>query len=642
MEKVALFIGNKTGSGRTTIALNTAEAISRARGIKAGFLELNSLMYDTQYMLNTSKNHEFRGRFEHEELKHEDNGFSLIWSDDAAATVKALNGMLDVLVVDCAMMPSKALMEMAHKIIITVTLNPADVKNASTLITSLLEKGYPAQMINVVVNKAENSLITAEDVRTIFKNVKVAAVIPYIKSMQETGGIYFGKKHNDGFNEGINGLAASILEGNANTKKAVSVEGICEGAVRADKSDAFNYDIIKSVHRKLFDMIEMKNLEKDALTHPEKKARIHEEIKRIIRQLLDGEKEAPADRDGREALVKCVFQEVTGLGAIEDLLSNPEISEVMVNRHDDIYIEMKGRLTKSRKRFTDDASVMRAIERIVMPLGRRIDESMPYVDARLPDGSRVNAIIPPLALDGPVLTIRKFSDKKLTAQDLVNFGSISAEAVDYLKAAVLKPENILISGGTGSGKTTLLNVLSSFIPENERVITVEDSAELKLTQEHVVRLESRPANIEGKGAVTIRDLVKNCLRMRPDRIVVGECRGAEALDMLQAMNTGHEGSMTTVHANTPKDALSRIDVMVLMAGVDLPLRAIREQVKSAVNIIVQQARMKDGSRKVTHISEITGMEGDTILMHDIFRFVQTGDGDNEVLLGRLERVDRLK
>jgi pilus assembly protein CpaF len=315
---------------------------------------------------------------------------------------------------------------------------------------------------------------------------------------------------------------------------------------------------------------------------------------------------------------------VTGLGAIEGLLADPEITEIMVNKYDEIYIEKKGRLTLSGTAFTDDSTVLRVIERIVLPLGRRIDESMPYVDARLQDGSRVNAIIPPLAIDGPVLTIRKFSNKKLTFDDLEKFGSITREAVEYLREAVVTKKNILISGGTGSGKTTLLNVLSSFIPSDERIVTIEDSAELRLPQEHVVRLESRAPNIEGKGEVSIRDLVKNALRMRPDRIVVGECRGGETLDMLQAMNTGHEGSMTTVHANSPRDALSRLDVLVLMSGAELPLRAIREQVKSAIDIIIQQSRQKDGSRKITYISEITGMEGDTILMHNVFEYGDKG------------------
>ncbi len=305
----------------------------------------------------------------------------------------------------------------------------------------------------------------------------------------------------------------------------------------------------------------------------------------------------------------------------------------MVNRHDEIYIEKAGKFTKSNVVFSSDNAVMSAIERIVAPLGRRIDESSPMVDARLKDGSRVNAIIPPLALRGPCLTIRKFSKQKLYAEDLINFGAISQPMVDFLKMAVEHHKNILVSGGTGSGKTTLLNILSNFIPDTERIVTVEDAAELQLAQPHLVTLEARPPNMEGKGAIPIRDLVKNCLRMRPDRIVVGECRGGEALDMLQAMNTGHDGSLTTAHANTPRDMLARLEVMVLMSGMDLPSKAIREQIASAIHLVVQQTRFSDGSRRVINITEVTGMEGDIIQLQDIFRFQQEGFDDNGKVKG---------
>jgi pilus assembly protein CpaF len=306
----------------------------------------------------------------------------------------------------------------------------------------------------------------------------------------------------------------------------------------------------------------------------------------------------------------------------------------MVNRFDQIFIERKGRLMKSPICFTSDQAVLSAIERIVAPLGRRIDESSPMVDARLQDGSRVNAVIPPLALKGCNLTIRKFSKNKLVARDLVNYGSISQQMVDFMKIAVEQRRNVIISGGTGSGKTTLLNVLSNYIPDDQRIITCEDAAELQLSQSNLISLEARPANAEGKGAVHIRDLVKNCLRMRPDRIVIGECRGGEALDMLQAMNTGHDGSLTTVHANTPRDAISRIETMVMMAGMDLPITAIREQIQSAVNIIIQQSRFHDGTRKVTYITEITGMENGLIQLQDIFRYKQEGMSPDGKVSGR--------
>ncbi len=338
----------------------------------------------------------------------------------------------------------------------------------------------------------------------------------------------------------------------------------------------------------------------------------------------------------RDRLKREVLNEAIGLGPLEELLADEAVTEIMVNAHDDIFVEREGKLTRSEVTFSSNAAVMSAIERIVTPLGRRIDESSPMVDARLKDGSRVNAIIPPLALKGPTITIRKFSKKKLEDSDLIRFGSINEPMVRLLRTAVEQRCNIIISGGTGSGKTTLLNVLSNFIPHSERVITVEDAAELQLAQPHLVSLESRPPNLEGKGAITIRDLVKNCLRMRPDRIVVGECRGGEALDMLQAMNTGHDGSLTTVHANSPRDVISRLEVMVMMSGMELPVRAIREQVASAVDLIVQQTRFSDGSRRVTHITEVTGVEGDIVQLNDIFLFKQEGFDSEGRLVGHFE------
>jgi pilus assembly protein CpaF len=352
----------------------------------------------------------------------------------------------------------------------------------------------------------------------------------------------------------------------------------------------------------------------------------------LLQEIVRSDTQIPAEYD-RALLVKQVLDEVVGLGPLEDLLHDETVTEIMVNRFDEIFIERRGKLTKSDITFTSEQAVVSAIERIVTPLGRRIDESSPMVDARLKDGSRVNAVIPPLALKGANITIRKFAKSKLTGEDLIRFGSMTPMMLTFLQTIVEQKANIIISGGTGSGKTTLLNVLSNYIPDDERIVTVEDAAELKLSQPNLVGLESRPANAEGKGAVPIRDLVKNCLRMRPDRIVVGECRGGEALDMLTAMNTGHDGSLTTAHANTPRDCLARVEVMVMMAGLDLPVRAIREQIASAVHFIVQQNRFSCGSRKVTHITEITGMEGDIIQMQDIFLFKQEGFGPDGKVRG---------
>ncbi|MGW9168567.1 CpaF family protein [Agromyces sp. NPDC055658] len=339
----------------------------------------------------------------------------------------------------------------------------------------------------------------------------------------------------------------------------------------------------------------------------------------------------------RNRLIDDIGADVLGYGPLEPLLADPSVSEIMVNRFDRLYVERNGRLQETPHRFTGEPQLRRVIERIVAKVGRRIDESSPLVDARLEDGSRVNAIIPPLAVDGASLTIRKFAGTPYTVNDLIGFGSMTREVATVLDAAVRAKMNILVSGGTGTGKTTLLNVLSAFIPGDERIITIEDAVELQLQQEHVVRLESRPANIEGRGEITIRDLVRNSLRMRPDRIVVGEVRGAESLDMLQAMNTGHEGSISTLHANSPRDAVSRMETLVLMAGMDLPLRAIREQIASAIDIIVQIGRHKDGVRRITHITEVHGMEGDIITLQDAFTFdYSAGFDENGRLLGRIE------
>jgi pilus assembly protein CpaF len=363
-----------------------------------------------------------------------------------------------------------------------------------------------------------------------------------------------------------------------------------------------------------------------------------DEVRHTIEEMYDqilAQEGTILTRQERQRLFEQIVAEILGFGPLEPLLADESITEIMVNGPHKVFIERQGKLEKVKISFESDEHLMRIIDRIVSPLGRRIDESSPYVDARLPDGSRVNAIIPPLALNGPTLTVRKFSKTPLTVDDLIRFGSITPEAIEFLNACVNARLNVIVSGGTGSGKTTFLNILSGFIPGDERIITVENAAELQLRQEHVVTLESRPPNIEGKGEVTIRDLVINCLRMRPDRIVVGECRGGEALDMLQAMNTGHDGSLTTLHSNSPRDTLSRLETMCLMSGMELPMRAIREQIASAVDLIAHEERMRDGSRKIVNITEVQGMEGDVIVMSDIFAFEQQGIEGGRVI-GRLK------
>jgi pilus assembly protein CpaF len=383
----------------------------------------------------------------------------------------------------------------------------------------------------------------------------------------------------------------------------------------------------KKVHNELLKQMDLRRVNVNEMSDVELRSQSESLVQQIISNMsLPPEIEVAA-------LIKEVLDETLGLGPLEALIADNEVTEIMVNSHDQIFYEKAGKLYLSDIVFSDDQAVLGAIERIVTPLGRRIDESSPMVDARLKDGSRVNAVIPPLALKGPCITIRKFMQQRLNCDDLVKFGSMNQGMASFLEMAVTQKRNIVISGGTGSGKTTLLNVLSNFIPDNERIVTVEDAAELRLYQPNLVSLEARPANQEGKGAVEIRDLVKNCLRMRPDRVVVGECRGGEALDMLQAMNTGHDGSLTTAHSNSPRDCISRLEVMVMMAGMDLPILAIREQITSAINIIVQQTRFSDGSRRVTSICEVTGLEGTVVQISEIFKFQQTGFDQQGKVLG---------
>ncbi len=395
-----------------------------------------------------------------------------------------------------------------------------------------------------------------------------------------------------------------------------------------------------AVHRRIVD--EMTPEEQQVLIRGED---AREQIKNIItvysnREMAEGTNYA-LSRGERLQIVDDICNELLGLGPLEPLLQNDSITEIMVNGPNQIFIEQKGKLKLTNVHFYDNAHLMSIIERILTPLGRRVDESSPLVDARLADGSRVNIIIPPLALVGPTVTIRKFSKNALSINDLVGFGTLSDDMATFLNACVRARLNILVSGGTGSGKTTTLNVLSSFIPETDRIVTIEDAAELRLQQTHVVTLESRPANLEGNGAITIRDLVKNALRMRPDRIIVGEVRAGEALDMLQAMNTGHDGSLTTAHANTPRDVLSRLETMVLMAGMELPVRAVRTQVSSAIDLILQQSRIRDGSRKITYITEVQGMEGDTIILQDLFRYVQDFIDEKGKSVGHFESMGLL-
>ncbi|QDV73150.1 CpaF family protein [Botrimarina mediterranea] len=398
-------------------------------------------------------------------------------------------------------------------------------------------------------------------------------------------------------------------------------------ALSAQEKDLEFETLKRRIHSKLVDKLDLSRvgeLEGDVLRR---------EIRLVVEHLCDSE-DTLLNRKERDRLVEEVLDETFGLGPMEMLLKDPSISEIMVNGPKAVFVEKSGKLVKTQVTFRDNKHLMQIIDRIVSRVGRRVDEVCPMVDARLPDGSRVNAIIPPLALDGPSVTIRRFGSNPLKLEDLLNYRSLTPEMVMLLEASMKAKLNIVISGGTGSGKTTLLNTLSSFISNDDRIVTIEDAAELQLQQDHVVRLETRPPNIEGKGRISATELVKNSLRMRPDRIIIGECRGGETLDMLQAMNTGHDGSLTTCHANTPRDAIARIETMIMMAGFEMPIKAMRTQIASAVNLIVQANRLQGGPRKVTHITEVLGMEQDTIVMQDIFRFEKTGVDQNGKAIGR--------
>jgi pilus assembly protein CpaF len=422
------------------------------------------------------------------------------------------------------------------------------------------------------------------------------------------------------------GADSSVDDGGTPADRATPARDNMPASARSFQQDLkrrIHAGLLRSLGADLYDV---------ELSAQDLERKVRDELSRVL-----SEESTPLSAAERQQIVAESIDNILGFGPIEPFLRDPDITEVMCNGPHSIYIERNGKLEHTNVGFFDDAHLRRTMEKIVAQVGRRIDEAQPYVDARLPDGSRVNAIIPPVSIDGPALTIRRFSREPYTMDTLVGFGTFSEQASTFMKACVEGAINILVSGGTGTGKTTTLNALSGFIPHNERLVTIEDAAELKLQQPHIVRLEYRPPNIEGRGEITIRDLVRNALRMRPDRIVVGEVRGGEALDMLQAMNTGHEGSITTVHANSPRDVLSRLETMVLMAGIDLPVRAIREQIAAGIQVICHQSRMRDGSRRITHISEITGMEGDLITLQDIYKFDYTpGMDEHGKVLGALE------
>jgi len=551
-------------------------------------------------------------------------------------------------------------MEFSHLIFFVTNPDILVVHQTKRILTEVVENMFPLEMIEIVLNRFVQNAAVAP--ATIQKNLgkPLYAAIPedpqanavalskaqplllsapsspstrafheLVRKMQQSQLLANLSKLKRPARTVKPAAAATTTGGSATTKS----QGDAPRVMGAVQQVVDPWSALKlRVHKELVEKVDFK---KEGASKEAAQA-LREKCKTAVVEILNQEDTttvAPT-RDDLQQLVKEVLDEALGFGPLEDLLADDSVTEVMVNRADQIYIEKGGKPQLSKTVFSSNQQLMNVIERIVMPLGRRIDEKSPYVDARLPDGSRVHAIIPPLAIRGPCVTIRKFPKKRITWKDLVEFGSMTQEIADFLRLCVECKLNIVVAGGTGSGKTTLLNVLSNFIPSTDRIITVEDSAELQLAQEHVVRLETRPKNIEGEGEVSIRDLVKQCLRMRPERIIVGECRAGEALDMLQAMNTGHDGSLTTIHANTPRDAVARLETLVMMAGMNMPPKGIREQIASAVNLFVQQSRLSDGSRKITYITEVTGMQGDTISLQDIFLFKQEGLDKRRRVTGR--------
>lgn len=558
----------------------------------------------------------------------------------------------------------KALLNESTGITIVTTPEVLVVTQTQRLINELVAATYPLDMFQLVINKASPSglspqaiaqalrinplgLIPQDDISSI---ASIQKGEPFVVSARQTpitaayhdyvrklGGQLHRLKSLSRPQASANSSAAGVGSGGAGGANAGSGNSPSGAAMLNGSPDAIDArtQMKIRVHTALIKEMDLKKGITETNNDPAKEAQLRQKTQQMITMIVD--REAPGiAREDRSKIIKEVLEEALGLGPLEDLLAESAVSEIMVNGYKKIFVERGGRITLSPVTFTSNMHLRNVIERIVTPLGRRIDEKTPYVDARLKDGSRVNAVIEPLAIDGPAVTIRKFKKGGITPDKYVEWGSLTKGMLDFLKICVENGMNVVISGGTGSGKTSLLNMLSGFIPSHDRIVTIEDAAELQLGQEHVVRLESRPSNMEGTGAVTIRDLVKNALRMRPDRIVVGECRDGAALDMLQAMNTGHDGSMTTTHANTPKECIGRLETLCMMAGMGLPVEAIKSQIASAVHLIIQQSRLSDGSRKITSITEVQGMQGEVVTLAEIFKFKETGYDINRKIKGQFQ------
>jgi len=675
--RILTIIGAKSGSGTTIIATNLALVLSRETRKRVVLIDLNlearneiaqvldianpKTVSDLLPLIDKLDSKLIRGYLTiHKSgvgilpLALEPSQIKAIASLRLRKLLEILSGAFDYIIVDGQSFFSNMLitaLEVTDTVLVTLLPDILCLHQARKKLETIGKLNYPLGRVRLILNQSDlGGALKTQEInknleKDIFANLPCDEAVT--SSINKGVPLVIGSPRSP-LSKGIRNLAFEIekqsiapLEVTPLTKEKISlaereiVESErapakkVEAEVPEDKITALK----QRVHKELVERLDLKKMDLSFGSDAAKDTHLRQKVERTVNAILSDEKNLGLIVKDYKELIKEIVDEALGLGPLEDLLRDPSITEIMVNKKDQIYIERAGKLSRVAKGFISDQQIIDVIRRIIAPIGRRIDESIPMVDARLKDGSRVNAIIPPLALQGPMITIRRFPERMFNVEDLIKLGTLTSEIAEFLKACVLAKKDVAISGGTGSGKTTLLNVLSSFIPPDERIITMEDTAELRLAQEHVGTLEARPPNIEGKGEITIRSLVRNALRMRPDRIVIGECRGGEALDMLQAMNTGHEGSLTTIHANSPQDLITRLETMVLMASMELPVRIIRQQISSAIDIIIQIARLTDGSRKIIQISEITGQKDDLITMEDIFIFKQTGVGKGGKILG---------